>query len=102
MRTPYDVIKKPVISEKSMMKMTNDKTYVFEVAFRVVADATKPEVKAAVEAIFGVKVEKVTITNVSGKEKRMGVHKGFRPDRKKAYVKLTEGSKTIEFFDGMM
>ena len=98
MRTPYDVIKKPVISEKSMMKMQNDKTYVFEVA----TDSNKTEVKAAVEAIFGVKVEKVTITNVSGKEKRMGVHKGFRPDRKKAYVKLTEGSKTIEFFDGMM
>ncbi len=98
MRTPYDVIKKPVISEKSMMKMQNDKTYVFEVA----TDSNKTEVKAAVEAIFGVKVEKVTITNVSGKEKRMGVHRGFRPDRKKAYVKLTEGSKTIEFFDGMM
>ena len=98
MRTPYDVIKKPVISEKSMMKMQNEKTYVFEVA----TDSNKTEVKAAVEAIFGVKVEKVSSTNVSGKEKRMGANKGFRPDRKKAYVKLTEGSKTIEFFDGMM
>ncbi|MBR5782703.1 MAG: 50S ribosomal protein L23 [Clostridia bacterium] len=98
MRTPYDVIKKPVISEKSMMKMQNDKTYVFEVA----TDSNKTEVKSAVEAIFDVKVAKVTIVNVSGKEKRMGVHKGYRPDTKKAYVKLTEDSKTIEFFDGMM
>ena len=98
MKTPYDVIKKPIISEKSMMKMQNEKTYVFEVA----VDTNKTEVKAACETIFGVKVAKVTIMNVSGKEKRMGVHKGFRPDRKKAYVKLTEGSKTIEFFDGMM
>ena len=98
MKTPYDVIKKPVISEKSMMKMQNEKTYVFEVA----VDTNKTEVKAACESIFGVKVEKVTIMNVSGKEKRMGVHKGYRPDTKKAYVKLTEDSKTIEFFDGMM
>ncbi len=98
MKTPYDVIKKPVISEKSMMKMQNEKTYVFEVA----VDTNKTEVKAAVETIFGVKVDKVTIMNVAGKEKRMGVHKGFRPDRKKAYVKLTADSKTIEFFDGMI
>ena len=98
MKTPYDVIKKPIISEKSMMKMQNEKTYVFEVA----VDTNKTEVKAACESIFGVKVEKVTIMNVSGKEKRMGVHKGFRADTKKAYVKLTEDSKTIEFFDGMM
>lgn len=98
MKTPYDVIKKPVITEKSMMKMQNEKTYVFEVS----VDTNKTEVKNAVESIFGVKVEKVTITNVAGKEKRMGANSGFRPDRKKAYVKLTEASKTIEFFDGMM
>lgn len=98
MKSPYDVVKKPVITEKSMMKMQQDKTYVFEVA----VDTNKTEVKNAVETVFGVKVEKVTITNVKGKEKRMGVHTGFRPDRKKAYVKLTADSKTIEFFDGMM
>lgn len=98
MKSPYDVIKKPVISEKSMGNMTANKTYVFEVA----TDTNKTEVKQAVETIFGVTVKNVTITNVKGKEKRMGVHKGFRPDRKKAYVTLTEASKTIEFFDGMM
>ncbi len=98
MKSPYDVIKKPIISEKSMGTMTANKTYVFEVA----TDTNKTEVKQAVETIFGVTVKNVTITNVKGKEKRMGVHKGFRPDRKKAYVTLTEASKTIEFFDGMM
>ena len=55
-----------------------------------------------VEKIFGVKVEKVTTVNCSGKEKRMGVHTGFTAKSKKAYVKLTNESKTIEFFDGMM
>ena len=97
MKTAHDIIVRPIITENSISLMEK-KTYVFEVA----TDSNKTEVKAAVEAIFDVKVEKVTITNVSGKEKRMGVHKGFRPDRKKAYVKLTEDSKTIEFFDGMM
>lgn len=98
MKTPYDVIKKPVVTEKSMMTMQMQKTYVFEVD----VNANKIEVKNAVESIFGVTVEKVTIVNVAGKEKRMGANSGFRPDRKKAYVKLTENSKTIEFFDGMM
>ncbi len=98
MKSVYDVIKKPVITEKSMMKMQQDKTYVFEVS----VDTNKTEVKQAVEEIFGVNVAKVTITNVKGKEKRMGATSGFRPDRKKAYVTLTEASKTIEFFDGMM
>ena len=98
MNSLYDVIKKPVITEKSMMKMQDNKTYVFEVD----VSTNKPEVKKAVEEAFGVEVAKVTITNVKGKEKRMGANSGFRPDRKKAYVKLTEASKTIEFFDGMM
>lgn len=98
MKSVYDIVKKPVITEKSMMLMQDSKTYVFEVD----VNTNKTEVKKAVETVFGVKVEKVTITNVNGKEKRMGVHSGFRPDRKKAYVKLTEDSKTIEFFDGMM
>ena len=98
MNSLYDVIKKPVITEKSMMKMQDNKTYVFEVD----VSTNKTEVKKAVEEAFGVEVAKVTITNVKGKEKRMGANSGFRPDRKKAYVKLTEASKTIEFFDGMM
>ena len=97
MKSVYDVIQKPVITEKSMAGM-QDKTYTFKVAL----DANKVEVKEAVETIFGVKVEKVTMVNCSGKEKRMGVHTGFTAKSKKAYVKLTKESKTIEFFDGMM
>ena len=97
MKSIYDVIQKPVITEKSMAGM-QDKTYTFKVSL----DANKVEVKEAVEKIFGVKVEKVTMANCSGKEKRMGVHTGFTAKTKKAYVKLTKESKTIEFFDGMM
>ena len=97
MKSVYDVIQKPVITEKSMAGM-QDKTYTFKVAL----DANKVEVKEAVETIFGVKVEKVTMVNCSGKEKRRGVHTGFTAKSKKAYVKLTKESKTIEFFDGMM
>ena len=62
----------------------------------------KIEIKKAVEEIFGVKVEKVTTMRVLGKVKRMGANSGKRPDWKKAIVKLTENSKTIEFFDGLM
>ena len=97
MKSVYDIIQKPIISEKSMAGI-QDKTY----AFKVAVDANKVEIKEAVETIFGVKVEKVTTVNCSGKEKRMGVHTGFTAKSKKAYVKLTESSKTIEFFDGMM
>ncbi len=93
----YDIIKKPIITEKSTMAIS-DRKYTFEVA----KSATKIDVKRAVEEIFGVKVESVTTINVKGKEKTMGVHSGFRPDWKKAIVKITEDSKTIEFFDSMM
>lgn len=97
MKSPYDIIQKPIMSEKSMDKM-QQKTYVFKVA----PDANKIEVKNAVEQIFKVNVDKVTIANVRGKNKRMGVHTGLTAAWKKAYVKLTPESKTIEFFDGMM
>ena len=97
MKSIYDVIRKPIISEKSMAGM-QEKTY----AFKVAVDANKVEIKEAVETIFGVQVEKVTTVNCSGKEKRMGVHTGYTAKTKKAYVKLTKESKTIEFFDGMM
>jgi large subunit ribosomal protein L23 len=98
MKSVYDIIQKPIISEKSMASMQNDKIY----AFKVAVDANKIEIKNAVEAIFGVQVEKVTTVNCKGKEKRVGVHTGYTAKSKKAYVKLTESSKTIEFFDGMM
>lgn len=93
----YEIIKKPVITENSMDQMA-DRKYTFEVA----KDANKIEIKKAVEEIFGVKVEKVTTMRVLGKVKRMGASSGKRPDWKKAIVKLSEDSKTIEFFDGLM
>ena len=93
----YEIIKKPVITENSMNQMA-DRKYTFEVA----KDANKIEIKKAVEEIFGVKVEKVTTMRVLGKVKRMGANSGKRPDWKKAIVKLSEDSKTIEFFDGLM
>ena len=74
-----------------------DKKYAFEVAI----GANKTEIKKAVETIFGVKVETVNTLRTEGKMKRQGRTQGRRPERKKAYVKLTEGSKTIEFFEGM-
>ena len=93
----YEIIKKPVITENSMDQMA-DRKYTFEVA----KDANKIEIKKAVEEVFGVKVEKVTTMRVLGKVKRMGANSGKRPDWKKAIVKLTDDSKTIEFFDGLM
>ena len=93
----YEIIKKPVITENSMDQMA-DRKYTFEVS----KDANKIEIKKAVEEIFGVTVEKVTTMRVLGKVKRMGANSGKRPDWKKAIVKLTADSKTIEFFDGLM
>ena len=97
MMTSYEIIKKPIITENSMDQMA-DRKYTFEVA----KEANKVEIKKAVEEIFGVTVEKVTTLRVLGKIKRMGANSGKRPDWKKAVVKLTESSKTIEFFDGLM
>ena len=97
MKTAYDIIIKPVITEQSM-EATEDKKYVFQVA----NDANKIEIKKAVEEIFGVKVEKVNTIRMEGKMKRMGVHVGRRASWKKAMVKLTADSKTIEFFEGMV
>ena len=94
----YDIIKRPVITEQSMADVA-DKKYVFEVA----KSANKTEIKAAVEAIFGVKVAKVNTLVVNGKVKRTGAYPaGKRTDVKKAVVTLTADSKTIEFFEGMV
>ena len=97
MKTAYDIIIKPIITEQSM-EATEEKKYVFQVA----NDANKIEIKKAVEEIFGVKVEKVNTIRMDGKEKRMGVHIGRRANWKKAMVKLTADSMTIEFFEGMV
>ena len=96
MKSPYDIIIRPVLTEKSYDGMA-DKKYAFEVAM----GANKTEIKKAVETIFDVKVESVNTMRIQGKMKRQGRTQGRRPERKKAYVKLTEGSKTIEFFEGM-
>ena len=96
MKTPYDVIIKPVISERSM-EDAQAKKYTFKVA----TDANKTEVKLAVEEIFGVEVAKVNIMNVNGKLKRMGRNVGMTAASKKAIVTLTENSKEIEFFQGL-
>lgn len=96
MKTPYDVILKPVISEKSM-----DDAQAKKYTFKVATDANKTEVKLAVEEIFGVEVAKVNIMNVNGKLKRMGRNVGMTAASKKAIVTLTEKSKEIEFFQGL-
>ena len=96
MRTPYDVILKPVITETSM-----EDAQVKKYTFKVAVDANKTEVKDAVEEIFDVEVAKVNIMNVKGKVKRMGRTVGRTPDSKKAIVTLKEGSKEIEFFQGL-
>ena len=97
MKTAYDIIIKPIITEQSM-EATEEKKYVFQVA----NDANKIEIKKAVEEIFGVKVEKVNTIRMEGKMKRMGATMGRRASWKKAMVKLTADSKTIEFFEGMV
>ncbi len=97
MKTAYDVILRPVISERSM-EGAEKKIYTFEVA----PDAEKIEIRKAVEELFNVKVRSVNTMNVIGKEKRMGVHIGRRAASKKAIVRLTDASKGIEFFEGMV
>ena len=97
MKTIYDIIKRPIITEASM-DMTASKKYAFE----VMKDATKPEIADAVEKMFKVKVAYVNTVSVKKKPKRLGVHEGYTSEWKKAIVTLTESSKTIAFFDGMM
>ena len=96
MKSIYDVIIAPVITEASMDGIENKK-YTFKVA----VNATKPMIAEAVEKIFGVKVLKVNTINCKRKPKRLGVHAGYTAEWKKAVVTLTDDSKTIEFFDGM-
>ncbi len=92
----YDIIRRPIITEKSMSDMA-DRKYTFIVDIR----ANKYMIKNAVEEIFKVKVEKVNTIKMIGKLKRMGKYEGRRPGYKKAIVKLTPDSKTIEFFEGL-
>lgn len=96
MKNPYDVIKKPVLTEKSYDMMAEGKY-----TFIVEKSSTKVDIKKAVEKAFGVTVAKVYTMNRIGKMKRLGYHVGRRPATKKAIIKLAEGSKSIEFFEGM-
>ncbi|RRJ62140.1 50S ribosomal protein L23 [Paenibacillus oralis] len=96
MKDPRDIIKRPVITERSTEYM-NDLKYVFEVDIR----ANKTEIKQAVEAIFGVKVKNVNTLRVPGKLKRYGRYSGYTPEWKKAFVTLTADSKPLQFFESV-
>ena len=97
MRTAYDIVIRPIITEQSMEDM-DIKKYVFEVA----KDANKVEIAKAIEEIFDVRVIKVTTVNVKGKTKRVGANpQGTTKSWKKAVVKLSEDSKNIELFENM-
>ena len=97
MTSAYDIIIRPIITEQSMEDL-DIKKYVFEVA----KVANKIEIKKAVEEIFGVTVIKVTTTTVKGKKKRTGaMPEGYTKTWKKAVVKLSVASKSIELFEGM-
>ncbi len=97
MKSVYDIIRRPIITERSMAGVAN-KIYTFEVAL----DANKHEIRKAVEEIFKVKVDKVNTLKMPRKQRRVGVHQGYTAIRKKAVVKLSADSKPIEFFEGMM
>lgn len=98
MKTAYDIIIKPIITEESMAGLMMKK-YTFKVA----KDANKIEIAKAVEEVFpGTKVAKVNTINVRGHERRQGMNSGYTPSWKKAIVTLTEDSKDIEFFNDMM
>lgn len=93
MKTVYTLIRRPIITEKGLGVKETEGTLVFDVA----REATKTQVKEAVEALFKVKVTAVRTANFAGKERRRGRYAGFRPDWKKAYVKLKTGEKLPEY-----
>ena len=92
----YDVIIRPLLTEKSYADIANKKY-----AFVVRKDANKIEIRQAVESIFGVKVQSVNTVNVNGKLKRQGRTQGYTSDYKKAIVQLKADSKAIEFFESL-
>ena len=96
MRTSYEVLKGPLLTEKGTIIKEQDN----KVLFRVVKEANKIEIKKAVEEIFKVKVDRVTTMICKGKKKRMGKNEGKRPDWKKAIVTLKEGEK-LDIIEGV-
>jgi len=89
----YDVVKKPIVTEKGVTKKDNERTLCFEVA----ADANKTEIRNAVQTLFKVKVAEVRTSTTAGKLRRRGKFSGYRADWKKAYIKLKPGQKMPEY-----
>ena len=97
MNTIFEVIRRPLVTEKTTIQKETIRTLVFEVH----RDATKSEIKKAVEKLFSVKVDAIRVANMPGKLRRQGRYQGHRPDWKKAYVLLKEGEKMIEFHEAV-
>ena len=93
MKSAYQIIRKPLITEKGLGVKETEATLVFQVASK----ATKTEIKEAVQSIFKVKVDSVRTANFVGKERRRGKFTGYRPDWKKAYVRLKAGEKMPDY-----
>jgi large subunit ribosomal protein L23 len=96
-KDPYKIILRPVITEKSSWLKERNR----EVCFEVDPRANKIEIKEATEKLFKVKVERVRVVKKTGKKKRVGRNEGWTKDWKKAYVKLKEGEKMIEYFEAV-
>ncbi len=96
MNNPHDIILKPIVTERSMMQ-TEEKKYTFQVS----KDANKYQIKDAIEKIFDVKVDKVSVMNIQGKIKRMGRNQGRTASWKKAIIKLKPESKEIKLFENV-
>jgi large subunit ribosomal protein L23 len=97
MKSAYQIIRRPVITEKGLGVKETEATLVFEVSSK----ASKTEIKNAVQSIFKVKVETVRTANFAGKERRRGKFTGYRPDWKKAYVRLKAGQKMPEYAENL-
>jgi large subunit ribosomal protein L23 len=93
MSTLYEIIKRPLVTEKGVTKKDSERTLCFEVA----ADANKTQIKNAVQLVFKVKVEEVRTSTTAGKLRRRGRYSGYRADWKKAYVRLKAGEKIPEY-----
>lgn len=93
MKNRYEVIRRPIITEKGLLTKESQQTLVFEVH----RDASKVEIREAVQGLFKVHVASVHTANFAGKERRRGRLAGYRPDWKKAYVKLRAGEKMPEY-----
>ena len=94
---PFQIIRRPIITEKGLAAKETRHTVVFEVS----SDATKTQIREAVQKIFKVKVDDVRTANVHGKFRRRGMRGGYRADWKKAYVRLKPGEKMIEYAENL-